>query len=150
MTSLTWWGLFFGLCIFLELSSPGYFFFLSFSVGALAAALVAWFNVATAVQGGVFLGVSALIFLMLRSYAARLAQEESVKTNVYALQGKKGVVLEQIAPFTRGWIKVDGEIWAAVPYDDSSIEKGALIEVVDSAGSHLKVKQIDHSQPTEV
>ncbi len=143
MNNLAWWGLFFGLCLFLELSSPGYFFFLAFSMGALAAVGVTWFQLGTTIQGSVFLGVSALSLLILRRYAARIAKEGYVKTNVYALQGKKGVVLEQVTPLTRGWIKVDGETWAALPYNDISIDKGAIIEVVSSAGSHLKVKKLE-------
>lgn len=143
MTSLAWWGLFFGLCLLLELSSPGYFFFLSFSIGALAAAGVAWYDLALALQGGVFIGVSTLAFLLLRRYVARIEQKNAVKTNVYALQGKKGVVIDEISPLTRGWIKVEGELWAAMPCDESIIEKGAIVKVTGSAGSHLTVKKLD-------
>jgi inner membrane protein len=143
MTDLAWWGLFFGLCIVLELSSPGYFFFLSFATGALAAATVAWFDVPVMVEAGVFVVVSLAAFFFLRRVAARVAQEGTVKTNVYALEGKKGVVIDLITPLERGWIKVDGEMWAAAPCDDHPLEKGSIVVVVSVAGSHLRVKKVD-------
>ncbi len=141
MNNLAWWGLVFVLCLLIELSSPGYFFFLSFSFGAIAALGASWISGNFGLGLGVFLAVSAFSFLVLRRYTVS-SQEDGVKTNVYALKGRKGVVLAKITPYERGWIKVDGETWAALPTDESSIEEGAYIEVVSSAGSHLKVKEI--------
>lgn len=146
MSMILWWALFFGLCLVLELSSPGYFFFLSFSAGALVAAITAWYEVALPLQSVLFLSVSAGTFFLLRSYVARIEQKSQIKTNVYALHGKKGVVLADISLLSKGWIKVDGETWAALPYDDAPIEKGSIVKVVGSAGSHLTVKKLENNR----
>lgn len=145
MTMLMWWALFFGLCLVLELSSPGYFFFLSFSAGGLAAAGAAWYEVALPLQALIFLGVSAGTFFLLRYYVARNEQKGGIKTNMDALHGKKGVVLEDISSLSKGWIKVDGEKWAALPYDQMPIEKGSVVKIVGSAGSHLTVKKLENN-----
>ena len=143
MTHLLWWALFFGLFIILELSSPGFFFFLSFAVGALAAATASLLSVPLSVELGIFGVVSVGAFLFLKRVAARVAHQNKIRTNVYALQGKKGVVVDQITPLTRGWIKIEGELWAAAPADNMSIEKDSVVEVVSTAGSHVKVKKLD-------
>lgn len=145
MTILTWWGIFLVLCLLVELSSPGYFFFLSFSVGALAAAGAAWYDASLLVQGGIFVGISALTFFFLRRYVVGMEQQGAPKTNVYAMQGKRGIVTEEITSIKRGWVKVDGELWAAAPCDDTAIEKGALVKIVGNAGSHLTVKKLDYT-----
>ncbi len=145
MTMLLWWGLLFGLCILLELSSPGYFFFLSFSIGAFVALVSTWFGVSLKAALVIFLGVSVVSFILLRYYASWLVHKKKFETNVYALPGKKGVVLSQIDPFARGWVKLDGEVWAAMSQDETSIEKDAVIEVMRSLGSHVIVKKIDET-----
>ncbi len=145
MEIFAWWGLFFALCLLLELSSPGYFFFLSFSIGSLAAGVAAWYDVAPMVQGGIFLGISALTFALLRRYVKRIEQKGAIKTNVDALHGKKCVVTEDISPLSRGWVLVDGEPWAALPYDDTPIKKGAVVKVIGSAGTHLTVKKLENN-----
>ena len=140
MTMLMLWSLLFGLCIIFELSSPGLFFFLSFAFGALAATGTAWFEFTTVIQVTVFLGVSAVSFMVLRWYARRIGKED-VQTNVYALKGKKGVVLAKITPLERGWVKIDGETWAAAPVDNCSFEKDEIVEVVSISGAHVKVRK---------
>ena len=144
MIPLVWWGLFFGLFIILELSSPGYFFFLSFAVGSLAAALVSLVSSSLTVQLFACCVVALTAFFFLRRFAAQVALTGTVQTNVYALPGKKGIVIDTITPLHRGWIKIDGEIWAAAPLENVSIEKDAIVEVVSIVGSHLRVKQIAH------
>jgi membrane protein implicated in regulation of membrane protease activity len=140
MTIFMLWSLLFGLCIVLELSSPGFFFFLSFALGALAAAGIAWFELSIVVEMVLFFGVSAVSFMVLRWYARHIGKKE-VRTNVYALKGKKGVVLADITPLERGWVKIDGETWAAAPFDDCSFEKGTIVEVVSISGAHVKVRK---------
>ncbi len=141
MTMLMWWALFFGFCLILELSSPGYFFFLSFSSGSLFAALGSWYEVSLLLQVLIFLGVSAFAFFLLRSYVAHNEEKDGIKTNMDALHGKKGLVIEDISSLSKGWIKVDGQMWAALPYDQIPIEKGSVVKVVGSAGSHLIVRK---------
>jgi len=144
MTMLAWWGIVIIFCMALELSSPGYFFFLSFSVGGLAAGLMAWFELAPVLQGGTFVLVSAITFVLLKNYVQRIERISPLKTNVYALQGKRGIIVEEITHVEKGWVKVEGELWSAVSSDDMPIEKGAVVKVVGNAGSHLTVKKLDN------
>jgi membrane protein implicated in regulation of membrane protease activity len=141
MSMLIWWVLLFGLCLLIELSSPGYFFFLSFSLGACGAAGAAWYDTTLFVQGCLFLVIAAASFLFLRRYVMKIEHKGAVRTNVYALQGKKGVVTQEVGPLSRGWVRVEGELWAALPSDSSILSKGTVIQVVGSAGSHLTVKK---------
>lgn len=137
------WLLFFILSLLSEvIASPGLFYFLAFSIGSLGAALAAFFNLSLLSQVIVFLGISTLSFFLLKVSLKHISRDTLHKTNIYALQGKKGLVTEMISGCAKGWVKIEGEQWAAVSVDESIIEKGAMIEVVGSAGSHLKVKKI--------
>ena len=124
------------------LSSPGLFFFLAFSFGAGAAALASWYGVSIVFQCLVFLALSAVSFILLRSIMKRISKDTMHQSNVYALQGKKAIVTETISSCKRGWVKVENELWAAAPVDDELIHKGEMVEVISNAGSHLKVKKI--------
>ncbi|MBA3751330.1 NfeD family protein [Candidatus Dependentiae bacterium] len=141
MESFTWWIVLLVGCTILELSSPGMFFFLSFSCGALAAAFYSFFYDNTTVEFSIFLVVTALSFFALRRYE-RSSKDTLYETNVYALHGRKGTVLEKISPLEKGWVTIEGQIWAAFPANQESIEKGSIILVVNSEGSHLVVKKI--------
>ena len=140
MTTLVLWSLLCGLCIIVELGSPGLFFFLSFALGALVAAGVSLMGLSSLVEVVVFLGVSVLSFFVLRWYAKHTGKE-NVQTNIYALKGKKGVVLAQITPLKRGWVKIEGETWAAAPVDNCSYDKGEIVQIVSVSGAHVKVRK---------
>lgn len=122
--------------------APGLFYFLSFSFGLLAAAAASYLGWGTSYEFMLFFGISFLSFFVLRYFVKRISKDTLHKSNVYALQGKKALVTETITNCKKGWIKVEGELWAAAAMDDSMIEKGEMVEVVGSAGSHLKVKKI--------
>ena len=141
MNSLTWWLILFVVSVLLELSSPGLFFFVSFSLGAAAAAGVSLLDLGMGIEFTVFLLVSAISFVLLRQYVKGLSKDTLHKTNVYALLGKKGIITEQVSLFKKGWVKIDGELWAAAPLHEEIIEVGAQVEVVSSSGSHLIVKK---------
>lgn len=140
MNTIVLWSLLCGLFLIFELSSPGLFFFLSFAVGALAAAGVSWSGLAPVAEVVTFLGVSAVSCMVLRWYAGRITKEE-IATNVYALKGKKGVVLAKITPLERGWVKIEGETWAAAPVENCTFEKGTIVEVESISGAHVKVRK---------
>lgn len=141
MDSIWWWGLLCGFCLFLELSSPGYFFFLSFSFGSFAAMLAWSLGVPLVVQLGLFFVSVVIALLCLRRYTALLARKPIVPTNIYALRGKRGVVVAQLSSLVKGWVKVEGELWAAISSSETTLEEGTIVEVVSSAGTHLSVKE---------
>jgi membrane protein implicated in regulation of membrane protease activity len=130
--------------LMLEMGHPGLFFFLSFFVGAINTALLSIWVDSWILQGLVFLGSSALSFLLLHFLVARLIkQAHSQKhTNVYALQGKRGIVVHAIKPTSSGQVKLGGEIWSARALDDGAIGVGAPVSVVMVKGVHLIVEKV--------
>ena len=143
MDSFTWWMILLIGCGLFELSSPGMFFFLSFSIGAAAAAIFSLFAHNPVSEFILFLVVSAGAFFLLKRYVKSISKDTMYTTNVYALRGRKALVIEAIVPLEKGWISVDGQIWAALSVHEEVIEKGSVVVVVNSAGSHLVVKKID-------
>lgn len=143
MNSYIVWLIFIIASVLIEiLVSPGLFYFLALSLGAAGAAAAAWYNFDLLTQALIFVCGSVVAFVLLRQFIKQISKDTLHKSNVYALQGKKAVVTETISSCKKGWVKVEGELWAAVAINDAMIEKGALVEVVSSAGSHLKVKRI--------
>jgi membrane protein implicated in regulation of membrane protease activity len=139
------WILFFVVSVLIEVFvSPGLFYFLPFSVGSGCAAIAAYAGYNALQQILYFIGTSAFSFIFLRSLIKRISKDTLHKSNVYALLGKKAVVVETIAPCKKGWVKVDGELWSAASLDESLIEKGTVVEVRGSEGSHLKVTKLKH------
>lgn len=140
-----WWlllGLFF---LIIELTNPGFFFFFSFFWAALSAALLARYESSLFLQIITFFGASAVSFgtlcLWFKRKHYRVLQHGS-KTNVAALQGKRAVVIEEIAPYKRGLIKVGGEVWAAQSRDSEHCNVGAVVEIIDIIGCHCVVRLV--------
>ena len=62
------------------------------------------------------------------------------KTNVNALIGKEGLVLETIRPFSAGQVKLDGLEWSAAAADPHmTIESGTAVKVEHIEGVKLIV-----------
>jgi membrane protein implicated in regulation of membrane protease activity len=78
----------------------------------------------------------AYIFLG-RRYVHRWTATRKEKTNIDTIIGKKGIVLESIAPNDHGRVKVGNEEWRATA--EESIEKDAEIVVTDVRGVTLIV-----------
>ena len=132
------------LFFILELGNPGLFLFLSFSLGAIVSAMVSIYNESLIVQSLTFLGGTIVALFALRHWLVRTAQptEKNEHTNVYALQGKRGLVVRTIEVDSPGQIKVQGEVWSARSLHGERIEHGEQIEVVQVKGSHLIVQKV--------
>ena len=140
--SLILWSLFFlGSVLFEILISPGLFFFLSFSIGAAASLIATFFGVGIIYEFIIFFVVTGLAFAVLTKVVKKISRGTLHKTNIYALQGKQGVVTESISHCQKGWVKIDGELWAAFALENELIEKGEMVEVISMAGSHVKVRK---------
>ncbi len=126
-----------------EMGHPGLFFFLSFCIGALNTALVSQWVDFGVVQGAVFLTVSFLSFFVLRLGVSRFIKPSRPEkhSNVYALEGKQGIVVARIEPSCSGQVKVGGEVWSARAADASSIEVNEPVTIVHVVGVHLIVKK---------
>ena len=78
--------------------------------------------------------------VMLRHF--QLGPGSDVRTGVDALLGKTGIVLERIDPASRqGRVKVEGEDWRGASVDDTPIEAGARVTVIQVDGNTLVVEK---------
>jgi membrane protein implicated in regulation of membrane protease activity len=116
------------------------------AVGCVAAGLVGLVPFAgVAVQTIAFAATSVASMIGLRPFMLRrfqLGPGGGVRTGVDALLGKRGVVLERIDPVSRlGRVKVEGEDWRGVSVDDTPIEVGVRITVIQVDGTTLVVEK---------
>jgi membrane protein implicated in regulation of membrane protease activity len=116
------------------------------AVGCAAAGLVGLIPLAgVALQTIAFTATSLASMIGLRPLMLRrfqLGPGGGVRMGIDALLGKRGVVLERIDPVSRlGRVKVEGEDWRGVSVDDTPIEAGARITVIQVDGTTLVVEK---------
>lgn len=112
------------------------FFLLWFCVGAIGAAITAYFY-PFVYQLLVFVLLS--LILVIYSRKVILGKNET-KTNVEALVGKNVLVIETIQKIycDRGLVKVNGEIWRAYT-EGEDIPVGTMVTITEVSGTKLKV-----------
>lgn len=133
------------LFLFFELFTPGLFFFLSFFLGSLGAALLSYYEFSLLMQiisffAGSFASLILLFIILKRSNY--LGPRRGQSTNFFALQGKHAEVIKEIKPMQVGLIKIGGEIWSAKGKESESFPIGSLVEVIDVIGCHCSVRLI--------
>jgi len=127
-----------------EIGHPGLFFFLSFSCGAVLAALVSLSPACLTTQLTTFFVGTILAFLLFRRVVSKSAGMSGPRTNVEALVGKRGVVLEAIGPNNPGRVRVGGEAWLARAADSGAeISQGVSVIVTAVRGAHVVVAPQD-------
>lgn len=130
--------------LLLELGNPGLFFFLSFSCGAGFSAAFSMLQPEPSLVTQIitFFAGSTLAFIALSRWVKKTSAH-SPKTNVYALQGKRGTVITSITPTESGSVKIGGETWSArAAHEHETIALGAQVEIVTVRGVHLIVKEV--------
>lgn len=130
------------LFLLIELLSPGLFYSLSFAIGASAAMVLAMFADDLTAQMILFLAASAGAMVLLRRFVARRTGAYKPTSNVYALVGKKGVMVVSPAGQQLGYVKVNGEMWACRTVDQEIIGVDAQVIVVAVKGSHVVVRSV--------
>lgn len=69
---------------------------------------------------------------------------ETIKTNVYSVEGKIGKVVEDVEPSeAKGQVKVNGELWSATSYNDLPITKDTEVIIEKINGVKLIVKPLN-------
>jgi membrane protein implicated in regulation of membrane protease activity len=106
------------------------------AAGAFAAAAGAGLGAHLAVQGLLFVLVSALGLLLVRPVATRHLQTgPDLVTGIAALPGRDALVLEEVGAHS-GLVKLDGEEWTARPFEDGQVlEPGTTVEVIKIQGA---------------
>jgi membrane protein implicated in regulation of membrane protease activity len=140
---LTVWAAIFLCALIAELQNPGLFYFLSLSIGSGAALIAYSLCLSAGMQIITFVLASFVAVLFLQLVVRRnKSTGKHHRTNVEALIGKRGIVLENIEPLGVGQIKLEGEIWSARAVHGQSIVTGSLVEVASVVGCHLIVQQV--------
>lgn len=107
------------------------------AAGAVVGMLLALADAHVAVQALAAAGTSLATLALVRpSLVARLHSGPDLQLGHGKLVGTQGLCTEQITGQTTGRVRLAGEIWSALPYDDSlTIEPGQLVEVFEIRGA---------------
>ncbi len=130
------------ICVIIEIFTPG-FFFMSIGVSAILTGIFALAVSNAYFQMLFFVVVSFLIFVNMRKLSKKLFKTKEQPTNVYALIGKTGIVTKDITKTSKGYVKINGEIWSAISEDETDIIAGSQIVVKKIEGNKVIVKQIE-------
>ncbi len=137
------WLIISGICLIIEIMTVGFLVFW-FSIGALITMIASFFTNNIVVQTAIFVISSTILIFTTKPFVKRFANtKDSIKTNVYSIIGKTGVVTKQIDSNTCiGQIKVSGEIWSAICINDSKIPVGTKVKILDVNGVKAVVTPI--------
>lgn len=111
-----------------------------FAGGALAALLLAFFDVDPMIQLFVFFAASICLLIFTRKIFVEKLHTGKEATNVDALIDEVGVVISTINPMEVGQVKVNGQVWSAIADDQMlTLEEGAHVVIKAIEGVKLIV-----------
>lgn len=110
-----------------------------FATGALAAFVLALFDIPVAAQIVVFLMVSVCLLVFTRKIFVDKLHAGSEKTNTDALPGLTATVEEDILPMQVGQVRLNGQMWSAICRGNETVPKGSMVEVKAIEGVKLVV-----------
>jgi len=137
---MAWWLWVSGgiLCMIVEIATPGFFFF-SIGLGAIITGIFARF-LPPGLQYAIFSVSTIVSFILMKRFAKALFRKDEVKSNIYALVDKTGIVTKDILPPARGYVKIDGEEWSAISEDfTTSIPAGTMVKIAKTEGNKVIV-----------
>ena len=137
------WLIIAGVCLIIEIITTGFLVFW-FSIGSLFAMIVSLFTDNIIIQTTVFVISSTILIFATKPFLKKFAKhDDTIKTNVYSIIGKTGIVVADIDSInSTGQIKVDGEVWSAISDKDISIPKGTEVEIKEIKGVKAIVSPI--------
>ena len=101
-----------------------------FAFGTLAAMIVSLLGGQLWLQAAVFVGVAAVLLAALRPLARKHFTPKLVKTNVDAVLGQTGYVVEPIDNIKgTGRVKLGGMEWSARSTEEAPVEADTLVKV---------------------
>lgn len=129
------WLILAGLFLIIEIFTLGFLVFW-LSIGALLTMFVSFFTKNLIIQMSVFVVSSTILIFATKPFVKKFTENsQQIKTNVYYLIGKIGIVTKEINPIhSTGQIKVNGELWSAISKDEQTIPKGTEIEILEVNG----------------
>lgn len=115
-----------------------------FAAGALTAMILSLFSVSLWIQIAVFLAVSVLLLLLLRSVVKKYITPKLIRTNVDALVGQNGFVTVSIDNRTAtGQVKLGAMYWSARSTGSDTISEGTYIRVDRIEGVKVFVSPVE-------
>lgn len=129
------WLILSGVFLIIEIITAGFLIFW-LAIGALLAMITSFFTDNILIQTSVFVVSSTILIFATKPFVKKFAENKnSIKTNVYSIIGKTGLVTKEIDPMqATGQIKVAGEIWSAVSKDNTIIPKNSKVKVLEIKG----------------
>lgn len=113
-------------------------------VGSLVAMCVSFFTTNLFIQTAAFVFSSIILILATKPLTDKFTTKDTIPTNVYTLNGKKGIVIEEInAKDGKGQIKVGGEIWSAICDENLVIPQNSEVEIVRIQGVKAYVTPVN-------
>jgi membrane protein implicated in regulation of membrane protease activity len=113
-----------------------------FTVGGVAACIVALLGGPLLLQIAIFLIVSVILLYFTRPLAEKRLKIGHEKNNIDQMIGKTCLVTGTIQPYHTGQAKVNGMVWTAAVKDNTeTIEKGQLVRIVGIEGVKLIVER---------
>lgn len=115
-------------------------------VGAILAMITSFITSNVLIQVAVFVISSIALILITKPFVKKFVNTETVNTNVFSIIGKKAIVIEEInSMMSKGQIKLNGEVWSAIPEDDTIIPEGSEVEIKSIKGVKAIVAPISIS-----
>lgn len=146
ITDVTFWIIVAVVCGVVEAISLG-ITSIWFVLGAVVALVLASFDVPFIVQVVVFLVVSIVLLIYTRPIATKYLKLGKEKTNVDAIVGQSGLVVEKIDNVLgKGQVKIGGQIWSAKSEDGEDIPRDVEVLVLDVKGVRVIVKKIEEEE----
>ncbi len=138
------WLIIAGICLIIEIMTVGFLIFW-FSVGALLTMIVSFFTDNLIIQTSVFVLSSTILIFATKPFVQKFVnKKEGIKTNVYSTVGKTGIVTKDINSIEScGQIKVEGEVWSAMGFNDMNIPQGTEVEIKEIKGVKAIVTPIE-------
>ncbi len=113
-----------------------------FTVGGVAACIIALLGGPILLQVAVFLIVSVILLYFTRPLAEKRLKIGHEKTNINQMIGATCMVVEKIEPYHTGQVRYNGMVWTAVSRDHKeTLEKGELVRITGIEGVKLIVER---------
>ncbi len=145
MSGYLMWFIFATILIIAEIFTAG-FFVACIGIAAIFSGIIAWiFPHNYILQWVVFILGNFIMFVYIRRMVIKYLYktEKEVKTNIYGIIGKEGMVIEKISPENPGYVKIYGDRWRAITSDDAIIEKGEKVKIIKVEGNTVTVEKIE-------
>ena len=118
-----------------------------FAGGALAAFVLALLGVGKYIQVGAFFLISIVLLIFTRPFALKYVNQNTVKTNVESVVGKKARITAPVDnDLAEGAAVIGGQEWTARSADGSPIPEGTIVVVEAVSGVKLIVRKMEEGK----